>query len=152
MNRARPETWGESAEQYDAFEKKWHFYGTVADALLHQLPLKSDSRVLELACGTGVCTLKAANLVPNGSVIALDFSRAMLATARKNAAAAGVSNVTFVQGDASQVSELLSGRRFDFVVCNSAFWHFPEPEKVLAGVRELSDILGRVCHRARLRG
>ena len=137
LYRIEAERWGESADQYDAFEKKWRFYGTVADALLSRLPLKDDSKVLELACGTGVCTLKAASSVPRGNVVALDFSAAMLAAARKNAAEAEVTNVTFVQGDAGQISKLLKGRTFDFAVCNSAFWHFPEPERVLAGMREL---------------
>jgi len=57
--------------------------------------------------------------------------------ARENAAAAGAHIVDFVQGDAREISGLLAGQTFDFAVCNSAFWHFPEPERVLAGLREL---------------
>ncbi len=137
MYRIQPETWGSSAQQYDSFEKKWHFYGTVADAMLRELPLKEDSRVLELACGTGVCTLKLAAIARRGEVVALDFAEAMIETARKNTIEAGFSNVDFVRGDAAEASRLLSGRKFDFAVCNSAFWHFPEPRKVLDGLRGL---------------
>jgi SAM-dependent methyltransferase len=137
LSRRGSSEWGGSARQYDAFEKKWHFYGTVADALIRQIPIREDSRVLELACGTGVCTLRLAKIVRAGKVVALDFSEGMLDVAVENIVAAGASNVVFVHGDAGDVGWLLEGQRFDFAVCNSAFWHFSEPEKVLAGLREL---------------
>jgi len=137
LSESRLDAWNTSARQYDTYEKKWHFYGTVADAMLRQLPLRDDSRVLELACGTGVCTMKIAKLVRAGKVVALDFSEGMLEVAKENAAAAGAANVAFVRGDAGEISSLFAGQKFDFAVCNSAFFHFPEPERVLAGLREL---------------
>ncbi len=137
MEVPREDPWGESAREYDSFEKKWHFYGTVADGTIANLKIEAGSRVLELACGTGACTLKLSRLARAGRVVALDYSEGMLAVARENAVAAGASNVTFVRGDAGEVSGLLEGQTFDFAVCNSAFWHFPEPERVLAGLRAL---------------
>jgi ubiquinone/menaquinone biosynthesis C-methylase UbiE len=122
------------ARQYDSYEKRWHFYGTVADAMIRQLSIKEDSRVLELACGTGACTLKLAKIARTGKVVTLDFSEGMLSVARENAAAARASNIVFVHGDAGDISRILAGQKFDFAVCNSAFWHFPEPEKVLTGL------------------
>jgi len=133
----RLDAWNDSARQYDSYEKKWHFYGTVADAMISQLLIKEDSRVLELACGTGACTLKIAKIARTGKVVALDFSEGMLSVARENAAAAKASNIVFVHGDAGEISRILAGQKFDFAVCNSAFWHFPEPEKVLTGLRML---------------
>ena len=70
-----PDAWNNSARQYDSYEKKWHFYGSVADAMIRQLPIKEDSRVLELACGTGACTLKLAKIARTGKVVALDTLR-----------------------------------------------------------------------------
>ena len=133
----RLDAWTESAREYDSFEKKWHFYGTVADAMIGRLDLEQGSRVLELACGTGACTVKLAGAARNGRVVALDYSEGMLGVARENAAEAGVSNVTFVLGDAGDIASLLAEQTFDFAVCNSAFWHFPEPDRVLAGLRAL---------------
>ncbi len=130
----RLDEWNGSARQYDAYEKKWHFYGTVAEELIRQLPIKEDSRVLELACGTGVCTLKLAKIARKGKVVALDFSEEMLNVTKENAAVAKASNIVFVHGKAGDISQLLAGQKFDFAVCNSAFWHFPEPEKVLTGL------------------
>ena len=129
--------WNESARQYDSYEKKWQFYGTVAEAMIRQVPIREDSKVLELACGTGVCTLKLAKIARAGKVVALDFSEGMLSIARENAAAVKASNVVFVHGDAGDISRIFAGQKFDFAVSNSAFWHFPEPEKVLAGLLEL---------------
>ncbi len=129
--------WGESAREYDSFEKKWHFYGTVADGTIANLRIEAGSRILELACGTGACTLKLSKLAAAGTVVALDSSEGMLTVARENAAADGAANVTFVRGDAGAISGILEGHSFDFAVCNSAFWHFPEPDKVLAGLRVL---------------
>lgn len=131
---SRLDAWNDSARQYDSYEKKWHFYGAVADAMIRQLPIKEDSRVLELACGTGVCTLKLAKIARTGKIVALDFSEGMLSVSRKNTAAARASNIVFVHGDAGDISRILAGQKFDFAVCNSAFWHFPEPEKVLTGL------------------
>jgi len=102
--------------------------------MIRQLPIKEDSRVLELACGTGACTLKLAKIVRTGKVVAIDFSEGMLNVARENAAAARASNIVFVHGDAGDISRILAGQKFDFAVCNSAFWQFPEPEKVLTGL------------------
>ena len=137
MSGSRLEAWNGSAEQYDSFEKQWHFYGAVGEAIVRELPLREDSRVLELACGTGACTLSLAKVVRTGTVVALDYSEGMLAVARRNAAAEGASSVVFVHGDAADLGRLLAGKRFDLAVCNSAFWHFPEPEKVLRELREL---------------
>ncbi len=134
MSHARRDAWSGSARQYDAFEKRWHFYGTVADELVSHLAVREDSRVLELASGTGVCALKLAKIVRTGRIVGVDFSEGMIGVAKENAAAAGVSNVEFIQGDACDVSRLLNGEEFDFAVCNSAFWQFPEPEKVLEGI------------------
>ncbi len=133
MPPSRLDAWNDSARQYDSYEKRWHFYGTVADAMIRQLSIKEDSRVLELACGTGACTLKLAKIARAGKVVALDFSEGMLNVARENAAAKA-SNIVFVHGDAGDISQILAGQKFDFAVCNSAFWHFPEPEKVLTGL------------------
>jgi len=131
---SRLDAWNDSARQYDSYEKRWHFYGTVADAMIRQLPIKEDSRVLELACGTGACSLKLVKIVRTGRVVAIDFSEGMLSVARENAAAARASNIVFVHGDAGDISRILAGQKFDFAVCNSAFWQFPEPEKVLTGL------------------
>ncbi len=130
-------SWSESAREYDSFEKKWHLYSTVAGEVIRSLQIRPDSRVLELACGTGACTSMLAGLCPKGEVTGLDLSEGMIEVAKENIRTAGFSNVRFVRGDAGDLVATLAGESFEFAVCNSAFWHFPDGGSVLKGLREL---------------
>ncbi len=60
----------------------------------------AGDRVLDIGCGTGRSAIEAARLAATGSVLGIDLSSRMLAYAREQAAAEGVTNVSFVQGDA----------------------------------------------------
>jgi trans-aconitate methyltransferase len=137
LEDSRTDVWGDSAREYDSFEKKWHFYSTVAEEMVHSLPIKRDSKILELACGTGACASILASLSPDGEVVGIDSSQGMIDVARKNMLAAGHANVRLVRGDAGELSNLLKEEKFEIAVCNSAFPHFPDKEKVLGGLREV---------------
>jgi len=130
-------TWDSSAREYDRFEKKWHYYARVAEGLVRPLGIRRDSRVLELAGGTGACTLVIARRCPLGELVSVERSAEMIRIAQANAKSAGISNVTLLHGDVSDLSSLLAGKTgFEFAVCNSAFWQFPEPGAVIDTVRE----------------
>jgi SAM-dependent methyltransferase len=76
----------------------------VTDALLVHAAPCSGERVLDVGCGCGASTLEFARAVaPGGTVEALDISGPMLAEARRRASAAGISNVSWRQGDAATV-------------------------------------------------
>jgi len=106
--------------------------------LLKPLRIGPKSRVLELAGGTGACTLLLSERCPDGQVVCVEKSEAMLELAKRNLSRRGRKNVALVRGDVSELPTLVRGmRRFDFVVCNSAFWQFPEPERILADIRNL---------------
>jgi len=126
--------WDRSARAYDRFEGRWHYYGRVAEKLLRPLKLEPDSRVLELAGGTGACTVLLSRRCPVGMVVCVDGSSEMLQIAKKNLEGAGSRNVVFVRGDVAHLSMLVEGP-FDFVVCNSAFWQFADLRSVLESVR-----------------
>jgi len=67
----------------------------------------------------------------------VERSAPMMDMARKNVKSAGRENVSFVQGDVSRLPELLAGEaKFDFAVCNSAFWQFPKSVQVGGAVRK----------------
>jgi ubiquinone/menaquinone biosynthesis C-methylase UbiE len=99
--------------------------------------------VLELACGTGACTEILGKICKGGEIIALDRSETMIHFAKENIRSAGISNVSFVIGDAIKLSTLLPNEKFDFAICNSAFWHFSEVPKVLTDLRLLLNNRGQ---------
>ena len=65
------------------------------------LKLREGERALDVGCGFGDTAIQLAQRVgPSGSVLGIDCCKAFLETARKDAAAAGVDNVRFIEGDA----------------------------------------------------
>jgi ubiquinone/menaquinone biosynthesis C-methylase UbiE len=130
--------WDKSASAYLRFENKWHYYLRIAEGLLRPLQIDCDSRVLELAGGTGACTLLLSEICAGGQVVCVERSRAMLKLARRSLRRTGRSNVIFAEGDVSGLPELVEGMgKFDSIVCNAAFWQFSEKERLLAALRSL---------------
>lgn len=75
----RPVEW--KAEEYDhqaAPHEEW------SDQILARLDLKGDESVLDAGCGTGRLTKRLVERLPNGHVIGVDASAAMLAKAREH--------------------------------------------------------------------
>jgi ubiquinone/menaquinone biosynthesis C-methylase UbiE len=79
--------------------------------------LHPGETVLDLGSGAGADVLISARRVaPGGRAIGLDMTPEMLALARRNATAAGVDNVEFVQGYLEQVP--LPDASVDVVISN----------------------------------
>lgn len=95
------------------------------ELILDNARVRAGSRVLDVACGTGV-------LIPDylkrgvASVTGVDISHEMIRRARQKFTQ---SNVSFVCGD---VEETDVGDGFDAIVIYNAFPHFPEPERLIA--------------------
>jgi ubiquinone/menaquinone biosynthesis C-methylase UbiE len=91
--------WDKAAAHY---ERSWQVQLEPAQtALLELAHLARGERVLDVACGTGLLTFKAASLVtPGGEVIGTDISEEMVKTARDMSHARGIANATFERMDA----------------------------------------------------
>lgn len=90
-------------------------------------------RVLDVGTGAGPVALIAARLVgPTGSVVGLDRDGRRLVRARTAAAAAGLDNVTFVEGTVED-AELGA---FDAVIGRRVLMHLPDPEGALRTLAE----------------
>ena len=93
--------------------------------LMQAAGVRPGLRVLDLGTGLGHVARIAGELVgPGGSVVGLDESADALAVARSRAEAAGVRNVSFVQGD---VRRWETPEPFDVVVGRLILFHLADP-------------------------
>jgi SAM-dependent methyltransferase len=99
--------------------------------------LHEGETVLDLGAGAGTDVLISARRVgPTGKAIGLDMTEEMLALARANAAAAGVTNVEFVEG---YIEELpLEDETVDVVISNCVINLSADKPKV---IREAARVL-----------
>jgi ubiquinone/menaquinone biosynthesis C-methylase UbiE len=75
----------------------------------HLVPhIKPNFTILDLGCGPGSITIGLAKLVSQGYIIGVDPSQKSISEARLAAQQAGVTNISFLEGDASTLSTILS--------------------------------------------
>jgi SAM-dependent methyltransferase len=107
-------------------------------------------RVLDIGCGCGDVTIRAARATPSGHALGADLSRDQVAEARRLAASAGVANAMFEVADA-QVRAFPAGM-FDLVLSNFGVMFFDDPAAAFAGLRKALRPGGRLaflCWRTR---
>lgn len=100
----------------------------------------ADDTVLDVACGPGLVACAFARVATH--VTGIDLTPAMLEQARGLAAARGLTNVAFEQGDVLPLP--YGDGSFSIVVSRFAFHHFPDPAAVLAEMRRVCRPAGRV--------
>lgn len=77
----------------------------VGDALLARAAYSPGKRVLDIGCGGGATTLAIAQAVqPSGAVLGIDISPDLIAATTRRAAAAGITNASFLCADAAGVN------------------------------------------------
>lgn len=88
------------------------------------LRLADHARLADLGTGSGAIALAIASERPQAPIIATDISVEALAIAQRNAASAGIGNVTFRQGDWLAP---LTAERFDVIVSNPPYLAADDP-------------------------
>lgn len=88
------------------------------------LRLADHGRLADLGTGSGAIALAIASERPQAPIIATDISVEALAIAQRNAASAGIGNVTFRQGDWLAP---LTAERFDVIVSNPPYLAADDP-------------------------
>ncbi|HEY0421445.1 MAG TPA: methyltransferase domain-containing protein [Acetobacteraceae bacterium] len=111
--------------------------------MLRNANLREDSRLLDVAAGTGEPGLTAASLAPRGHVTVTDLAERMLAVAAENAARRGLNNFETRVCDAGALP--FGDASFDTVLCRFGFMFFPD---VTAATREFTRVAkpgARIC-------
>lgn len=87
----------------------------VAQWVQENLPDFKPKRILDLGAGLGHNVLPIAAAFPDAEVIAVDAGTPMLRYGLARAKSMGIENVTFIQGDVSDLQDMFEDESFDWV-------------------------------------
>jgi ubiquinone/menaquinone biosynthesis C-methylase UbiE len=134
--------WDKAASHY---ERLWQVQLEPAQtALLEMAGPMPGERVLDVASGTGLVTLRAAALVgPQGEVVGVDISEEMIALARATDDAVSPKNVTFERMDAEQLA--FDDGSFDVALCALGLMYAPDAGRALNEMRRVLRLGGRAA-------
>ena len=111
------------------------------EALVNSLGITEGLKVLDLGSGDGTTALPAARL--GADVLAVDIARNLVAAGEQRARSAGLSNLRFQEGDASDLSEL-EDDSFDLVVSIFGAMFAPRPPDVAKELVRVTRAGGRI--------
>ena len=108
-----------------------------------RLPDRSDIRILDAGCGSGVGTEYLVHLNPEAEVIGIDLSAGTLAVAEERCRRSGAERVTFQQLSLFDAAQLPG--EFDLINCVGVLHHTPDP---IRGIQALAQKLapGGIMH------
>ena len=103
-------------------------------AIFDRVPFQPRDRVLDIGCGFGDSTIHIAqHFVPQGEAIGVDCAANFIDVARSDAGAAGVTNATFLVGDA-QAQPL--GGPYDHAFARFGTMFFSLPGAAMRNIRK----------------
>lgn len=115
-----------------------------AELLLDQMKLQSGQAVLDVACGPGTVTRKAALRVgPSGRVVGCDLSPAMLDLARSKISIGTGAPIEYLECAAGSLH--VPDDAFDLVTCQQGLQFFPDRPAALAEIRRASRPAGQLA-------
>jgi ubiquinone/menaquinone biosynthesis C-methylase UbiE len=128
-----------------AYEQGWRDQLEPAhDLMLDMAALRPGERVLDVACGTGLVSLRMALAVgPGGAVVGTDLSGEMIGEARRIAAERKLANTSFERADAEAMP--FGPATFDVAVCGLGLMYVPDPISALGEMRRLLKPGGRAA-------
>ena len=133
--------WNKAAAYYEEF---WSTQLRPAqDLMLSLVSLQPGERVLDVACGTGLVTFRAAEAVgARGLVAASDISEDMVASVAAAAASRGIAG-DFRRMDAEALT--FDAASFDAVICALGLMYVAEPPNALREMRRVLKPGGRAA-------
>jgi len=111
------------------------------EALVAKLGISKGMKVLDLGCGDGTTALPAARL--GADVLGVDIASNLVAAGNRRAKEAGLSNLRFEEGDASELTGLADAS-FDLVVSIFGAMFAPKPFDVAKEMVRVTRPGGRI--------
>ncbi len=115
---------------------------TLVELLHSDTSYPAASRVLEAGCGVGAQTITLSRKSPRASITSIDLSESSLAEARRRVEAAGLTNVTFQQGDIFSLP--FGPGSFDHVFVCFVLEHLARPVEALIALGRLLHVGGTI--------
>jgi ubiquinone/menaquinone biosynthesis C-methylase UbiE len=130
-------TWEKAAPGWAKWEREFAAgLSSATDTLIDMAGIRPGMRVLDLACGAGGQTIRAAKRVgPGGSVVACDISATMLDHVRQNGTAADLQNVETLECAAEELDKTLAP--FDAAISRLGLMLFPAPSSALKATQRV---------------
>jgi SAM-dependent methyltransferase len=141
-NQGQVEAWngGESVHYVSHADRYDRQLASFTTALLEQAAISADDVVLDIGCGCGVTTLRAAE--QGQRALGLDISHPLIEVAARRAEEAGVGNAEFIVADA-QLHGFGDGE-FTVVLSQFGLMFFDDPEGAFANLRRSLAPNGRL--------
>jgi arsenite methyltransferase len=102
--------------------------------------IRGSRRIVDLGCGPATQLAQIASFNSDSEFIGIDLSSTMLDSAREHIKSCGLHNVSFSQGDITNLSHL-DDQSVDAVISTMALHHLPTEEHLSACFREISRVL-----------
>jgi malonyl-CoA O-methyltransferase len=110
--------------------------GRLAEEISNSVDVQVTKRILEIGCGTGVYTKLLADRFPQAEILALDFSRQMIAAAKEKMS--GTPRVRFLCEDGEAfLAEGSRGETFDLITSNATLQWFAGLETAFRNMKNV---------------
>lgn len=129
--------WAENRDRQEAMLAR------LSRRLIELASIQPCESVLDIGCGCGETTVRAAAAARPGAVVGIDVSDAMLECAKELAVTGGADNVSFQRADAQ--SQRFTPRSFDVAISQLGVMFFRDPQEAFANIHRALRPGGRLA-------
>lgn len=146
------EFWEEQADKHGtadlATAPDHHYRKLEIGRLASAIATIEHDTILDVGCGNGYSTIELAKKFPASNVLGVDFSAKMIEQAKKAAKDAGVSNVSFFEGDVLSISrhQALQHLKFDVVISTRCLINLANWDEQKLGILQMRKLLAAKGH------